>query len=416
MLSKIVQNKIIQESVGNYMKKKVLILVEDLPFKYDNRVKRETMSLSEHGWDVTVLSPRAENGKYFEEINKSIRAYYYPKKDKNSTLGHIFEHTTTIILTLFYTLFIFFKHRFNVIHACNPMDIFWLIYLPYKLTGAKFLFDQHDLSPEVYLSRPYSSSRDLFYKILCWLEKKSYRYAHSIIATNESYKEKAIIRGGVDPSKVFIVRNGPQLNRFDKVFLDKTEIFKDKSILEIGYVGNMNLQDGVEEVVYVCEFLLNELNRKDFKFVLIGGGANQPNLKKLVKNKGLENYIEFTGRIDDNILLQRLSKCAFCIQPDPYNELNNISTMNKIMEYMALGKTFVAYDLKETRVSGHDCGLYAKINDRRDFSNKIVKFLDDQSLRENLGKRGRERIENVLEWKYSVPSLLSAYNNLVKKG
>lgn len=398
------------------MKKKVLILVEDLPYKFDNRVKRESISLANNGWEVTVLSPKAEKGKYFEKINQSLRAYYYPKKDKNSTLGHIYEHTTTLILTSLYTLFIFLKHRFSVIHACNPMDIFWLIYLPYKFVGIKFIFDQHDLAPEVYLSRPNTSRSDFFYKILNWLESKSYYFADSIIATNESYRDKAIERGGVNPKKVFIVRNGPLLSRFDNTFFKNPEEINNHSVLEIGYVGNMNLQDGVEEVIYVCELLVNKFNRKDFRFVLIGGGANQPNLKSLVKTKSLDQFIEFTGRIDDEILLYKLSQCLFCIQPDPYNELNNVSTMNKIMEYMALGKTFVAYDLKETRVSGHNCGLYAKVNDRFDFALKIINLLDNKILCENLGQRGRERIENTLEWKYSVPNLLSAYNNLLKKG
>jgi len=389
------------------MKKNTLIFIEDGSYTYDNRIKREAKALNENGWDVTVICPRFDNDKFFQKINPNLRIFFYPKINGNSIFEHLVEHMITMFFGSLIIFFVSIHYRFRIFHACNPTDILWILYLPYKLFGVRFIFDQHDLCPELYLSRPNTSKNNFLFRSLCWFEKKSYKYSSSVITTNQSYKKIAIERGGLNENKVFVVRNGPLIEKFDLSNLRNTI----SSNITVGYVGNMNLQDGVEDIIDVCNIILGKFKRLDINFLLIGGGANQPKLKSEVKNRGLDKYISFTGRISDEEMLNRLFNCEFCIQPDPFNPLNNLSTMNKIMEYMALGKTFVAYDLKETRITGADCGLYSKNNSQLDMARNIIKLADDKKLCKILGQKGRKRIENELKWDYSIPNLYDAYLN-----
>ena len=394
------------------MNKNALVFIEDGSYTFDNRVKREVGALVENGWDITVVCPRFKGDKAFEKINNKLRVLFFPKYNGNSIAGHLVEHFMTIVIGFIYVLYVYFRYgRFNIFHSCNPTDFLWLIYLPFRCFGVNYIFDQHDLCPELYLSRPNTSTTSILYKSLLWHEKKSYKMAKSVISTNESYKTMAINRGEIDKTNVFVVRNGPLLSRFDLTKIVPSK--KNHGEILVGYLGNMNLPDGVEEILYIAQEII--LHRKiNLKFILIGGGENQPNIVSLSKKLGLQDHLIFTGRIDDKTMLSKLRSCDICIQPDPFNPLNNVSTMNKIMENMALEKPFVAYDLIETRVSGGDCGLYAKINDKNDFVDKIMKLADDPELRINLGLCGRKRIENHLVWSHSIPNLLSAYNNASK--
>jgi glycosyltransferase involved in cell wall biosynthesis len=392
------------------MNNKALVFIEDGSFTFDNRVKREVWALINNGWDVTVVCPRNKGDKSFEKVNNQLRVLFFPKYNGNSVAGHLVEHLMSLIIGFIYVLFSYIRYgRFKIFHACNPTDFLWLIYQPFKFLGVKFIFDQHDLCPELYLSRPGTSSSSRLYKSLLWHEKRSYKIAKSVISTNESYKKVAITRGKVEEKNVFVVRNGPLLSRFDltKILPDKK---KSEEIL-VGYLGNMNLPDGVDEILYFAQEIVLIRGIENIKFVLIGGGANQQNLVNLSKKLGLQDHLTFTGRVSDKIMLSKLRSCDLCIQPDPFNPLNNISTMNKIMEYMALEKPFVSYDLIETRVSGGECGLYAAINNKNDFIEKILKLANDAELRTELGLKGRKRIENDLEWSHSVPNLLAAYCN-----
>jgi glycosyltransferase involved in cell wall biosynthesis len=389
--------------------KKALIFIEDGSYTYDNRVKQEASALIENGWSVRVICPRYKGDKIKQKYNDNLIVYHYPKPNMRSTFGHIIEHSISFIMGVIFTCFVFIGFRFKVFHACNPTDILWLVYAPYRLFGVRFIFDQHDLSPEVYLSRPGTSTQDVLYKLSCWLENKSFNSAASVIATNQSYKNIALSRGKKSNHDVYIVRNGPILSKFD---LSQIK-FKSQKLNEVwvGYVGNMNLQDGVEEIIYAAKRIKKECNRNDVKFILIGGGSNQQYLVKMSKKADLDDIIYFVGRVSDEEMLSTLRSCDFCIQPDPFNPLNDVSTMNKVMEYMALGKSFVAYELKETVFSGADCGLYAKNNDREDFVNKILILANDKQLRLTLGQKGRERIEEHLAWDYSIPHLLKAYEH-----
>lgn len=395
------------------MKKKAVIFIEDGTFSYDNRVKREVNALVSAGWDITVISTKFPSDPLYEKVNERLRLYFYPKPNGVSSIGHIVEHTVSLFFGSLVTLWVFFRHGFSVFHACNPMDILWIIAFPYKLLGKKFIFDQHDLCPEIFLSRGRGGVGRLFYRALKILEKASYKFADVVIATNESYREIAITRGGKNTEDVFVVRNGPDLNQFKKV-APRDSIKQNGEVL-VGYLGNMNIQDGVDYLLEAANYIICKRKRTDIKFVLIGGAHYQPYLVEQSRRIGLAEYVTFTGRIPDNEMLEILCACDVCVQPDPLNPLNDKSTMNKAMEYMALEKPIVAFDLKETRVSCGDAALYARANDIVEFAEMILYLADNPDLRSKMSRRGRERVEKKLSWDHSIPHLLKAYENVVQK-
>jgi glycosyltransferase involved in cell wall biosynthesis len=394
------------------MRKKALIFIEDNTFTNDNRVIREADALVDAGWQVTVVCPKYPGDPFYKRISDPLRVYFYPKPNAVSAAGHLFEHAVTLLFGALLVFWVQLRHGFQVFQACNPMDTLWILAAPYKLFGKKFIYDQHDLCPELYLSREESGRESLFFKALSFLERMSYRTADAVISTNESYKAIAIDRGGRDLQAVFVVRNGPNLSKFKPVE-PRTDLKKDGEFL-VGYLGNINLQDGVDRLLIAAKQLVLERGRKDIRFVLVGGGAYQPELVKLSGEMGLSACVTFTGRVSDDEMLRTLCACDICVQPDPYNPLNNLSTMNKVMEYMAINKPVVAFDLKETRFSCGDAALYADPHDTDDLGRKILELTDDAELRGKMAAMGRKRVETVLAWPFSVPHLLAAYDFAMK--
>ena len=393
------------------MKKKALRFIEDGSFTYDNRVIREAEALIDAGWDISIVCPKYPDDVYYQKLGNNLRVYFYPKPNAETAIGHLFEHTTSLFFGSLLTLWISLRHGFSVFQACNPMDILWIIAWPYKLLGKKFIFDQHDLCPELLLSREGGSKDSLFYKALIFLEKMSFKTADAVIATNESYKHIAIERGGVRPEDVFVVRNGPDLKKF-KVVPAKAGYKKDNEIL-VGYLGNMNYQDGVDYLLEAANHILK--SRNNIKFILVGGGSHQANLKNMSESMGMAQSVTFTGRLPDADMLETLCACDICVQPDPTNALNDLSTMNKVMEYMALGKPVVTFDLKETRVSCGEAAVYAKPNDTQEMAEKIMCLADDAELRQEMSVKGMQRVKQFLSWEHSVPKLEGAYDYVNRK-
>lgn len=396
------------------MKKKALIFIEDGSYTYDNRVIREANALAAECWMVTVISPKYRDDPFVRDVGSRIRVYYYPKPSRDSLAGHALEAAVTLVLGSAWTFWAFFRRGFSVFQACNPMDILWLVALPYKAAGKKFIFDQHDLVPELMQSRTSLRPRHPLMRALLFLERMSYRLADAVIATNESYKETAVSRGGKRPEDVFVVRNGPDLQKFRKV--PPRSGLKAEGQVLVGYLGNMNPQDGVDQLLAAADRIVHGLGRKDIRFLMIGGGGAQPGLIEIARSLGLEASVAFTGRIPDDAMLSSLNACDICVQPDPSNPLNDKSTMNKVMEYMALEKPVVAYDLKETRVSGGDAVLYAKPGDVDGLAGAILSLADRPDVRAEMGRRGRERVVNSLSWEHSVPSLMAAYRHALDSG
>jgi len=393
-------------------KKKVLIIVENAVVPPDTRVWKEACSLRENGYEVTVLSPRGKGYERGHEVLDGIHIYRHPTpKEGNSSFGHLFEYFSALLWEFLYAWWIYLRRGFQVIQGCNPPDDIFLVALPFKLLGVKYIFDHHDACPELYLSK--YSDPGLFYKVQVWLEKMTYRFSDVVMATNCSYKELAINRGGMDPADVFVVRNGPDLKTF-KAVTPKPDLKYNKPYL-VGYVGNMGSQDGLDILLDVALHIKN-MGRRDIHFTCVGGGPAVPGLRQMVLDKNLQDMVNFTGRIPDEELLDILSTADVCVNPDRPCEMNDISTMIKIMEYMALAKPIVQFDSKEGRFSAMDASLYADPrNQVDDFAGKILGLLEDEDERRKMGAFGRNRVEEELAWEHSVPNLLAAYERAFSK-
>jgi glycosyltransferase involved in cell wall biosynthesis len=387
-------------------KKRILIIVENQTVPFDRRVWREACSLQENGYEVTVLCPHRKASPKGYEVLNGVRIYRHPSPAEGSTpSGYIWEYGYSLLWEFLYAFWIYMRHGFDVIQGCNPPDDIFLVALPFKLFGVKYIFDHHDANPELYVSK-YGKHGKL-YKVLGLLEKLTYRFSDVVMATNLSYKELAIKRGGLAAENVFVVRNGPEKGKF-KAAPPNPARKNGKSYL-VGYVGNMSIQDGLDILLDVARHIKN-LGRNDIFFTCVGGGTELDKLKQMVKDQNLVDTVHFTGRVSDEELLEVLSTADICVNPDRPGEMNDISTMIKIMEYMALSKPIVQFDSTEGRFSAQEASLYADKNKGvADFAAKIIWLLDRPEERRQMGEFGRKRIEEQLAWEYSVPELLAAY-------
>ena len=391
------------------MKQKVLIIVENAPVPFDTRVWKEASSLHQNGYEVTVLCPAGKGYEQRHEVINGIRIYRHPvPKERNTPLGYLWEYCWSFFWEFLYTWWIFLRRGFHVIQGCNPPDDIFLIALPFKLLGIKYIFDHHDVSPELYLSK--YGRKDVLYRVQVWLERLTYHCSDVVVVTNSSYRDRAVTRGGLDPKDVFIVRNGPDLRTFRP--LPPRPALKHGKPYLIGYVGTMSVQEGLDILLDVA-LHIKDSGRRDVHFTCIGGGPGLAELRKMAQDKGLEDMVNFTGRIPDEQLVDILSTADVCVNPDRPCEMNDISTMIKIMEYMALCKPIVQFNLKEGRFSAQEASLYAD-NEKgaADFATKIVWLLENPDERKRMGEFGYRRVEGQLAWDYSVANLLAAYRRV----
>jgi len=389
---------------------RVLIIVENLPLPFDRRVWQEARTLKAAGYTVSIICPKGPGcERSFEEL-EGIHIYRHSMPfEASGALGYLGEYTWALMCEFLLALrVLFFGRGFDVIQACNPPDTIFLIGGFFKLFGKKFIFDHHDINPELYVAK--FNRKDFFYKLLLVLERWTFKTADVCIATNDSYRRIAIERGGVSPSRVFVVRSGPDLSRL-KILQPNPALKCGRKYL-VGYVGVMGRQEGIDGLLTAVRHIVHSIGRTDVHFGLVGGGTSLNEAKALARELGVDEYVTFTGRVPDNELLAMLNTADICVNPDVANEMNDKSTMNKIMEYMALGKPIVQYDLTEGRVSAQDASLYAAKNDPIDLANKLLALLDDEALRQRMGEIGRERVRNVLAWEHEVPRLLAAYDAL----
>jgi len=391
-------------------KKHILIIVENLPVPFDKRVWKEALALSKNDYYVSVICPKGIGYNDSYEIRDNIHIYRHPiPKEEESSIGYIKEYLIALFWELFLSIKIYLENQFHVIQGCNPPDNIFLIAIFYKLFGVKYIFDHHDLTPEQYIAK--FNRKDLFYKILVVFEKVTFKFADISLSTNNSYKKIAINRGGMKPNKVYVVRNGPELNKFRKTKEEKSLKFGNRFL--IGYVGTMGKQEGIDFLLDVMDYIINEKSKQDIHLTCIGGGPALNYLRKLTKEKNLSQYVNFPGRVSDKYLLKVLSTSDICVNPDAPNELNDKSTMIKIMEYMALKKPIVQFDFKEGKYSAQKASLYVKKGDKQDFAEKILYLLDNPELRKQMGEYGYQRVKNKLDWKYSIPNLLKAYETVL---
>jgi glycosyltransferase involved in cell wall biosynthesis len=390
--------------------RRILFIVENLPSPFDRRVWQEATTLRDAGYVVSIICPTGPGCEArFEEVD-GIAIYRHPLPlEAEGAFGYLMEYASALLWEFRLAWRVRRERGFDAIHACNPPDLIFLVGGFFKkLFGTRFLFDHHDINPELYEAK--FGRRDLFWKLLVALERWTFRTADVSIATNESYRRIALERGGMDPERVFVVRSGPKLDRLRR--LPPVESLRRGRRFLVGYVGVMGKQEGIDYLLRAAAHIVKDLGRDDVHFGLVGGGTSLAAMKDYARELGIDDHVTFTGRVGDQALLEMLNTADVCVNPDVANEMNDKSTMNKIMEYMALGKPIVQFDLTEGRFSAREASLYARHNDPIDMAVKIVELLDDPARRQAMGEFGLRRVREELEWRYEAPKLLAAYDTL----
>ena len=384
----------------------VCIIVEDLPVPFDRRVWQEACALRDAGYRVSVICPKRDEFRQGYERREGIEIHRHGLREGSTPSGYLFEYAWALAAEFRLALKVFGRTRFKILHACNPPDTIFLIARFFKLLGVRFVFDHHDLNPELYEAK-FGKRGGLFYRLLLLAERMTYRTADASIATNESYREIAIQRGGMAPDRAFIVRSAPDLSRMLPA-APRAELKRGRPFLVV-YLGTMGPQEGVDLLIEAAAHLAGAGQRSDTAFALIGGGSEVPRLKALSAARGLDDLIIFTGRIPDEDVAAYLSTADLCVAPDPQNAMNDKSTMNKVLLYMAYGRPVVLFDLTEGRRTAGKGALYARPNDPQDFAAQMARLLRCEVLRRELGEAGRKRIEKDLNWEYEKRQLLDAY-------
>ena len=386
---------------------RVLIIVENLPSPFDRRVWMEATTLTKAGYEVSIICPKGKGYEESYEVIDNIHIYRHPMPPEiSSVVGYITEYIAAVFWEFYLAHRVWRERGFDIIHICNPPDLLFITAGWFKLIkGCKVIFDHHDINPEMYEAK--YGRRDIFYYGLRLVERLTFALADTVISTNESYRKIALTRGRKDSKDVFVVRSGPDLSRFKLLPADET-YRRNKKYL-VGYVGVMGEPEGIDYLLESIRHIVYDRKRQDIHFMLIGSGPMLEQMQNLAIELKIGDFVEFTGRISDEELLARLSSCDLCVNPDKKMPYNDKSTMNKIMEYMAMGKPIVQFDLMEGRNSAGEASVYAKGNDAIDFADKILELLADPEKRKQMGEIGMRRMTEKLEWRYQIPTLLKAY-------
>jgi len=398
-------------AAGPSLRGRVLIIVQNLPVPFDRRVWHECSALKEAGHDVAVICPKAPGDPSFSILDGVELYKYAPYAPGSSKLSFVAEYAYSFLATARLVKKAARAGRFDVVQACNPPDIFWpLGWLMRHLHGSSFLFDHHDLCPELFRSR-FPNGPSPVHALLLWLERRTVSTADHVIATNESYRSVDVNRNGAASEKVTVVRNGPDPSRLRPV-PPSPELRRGRDHL-VAYIGVMGPQDGVDNVLKAADIIVHELGRTDISFTLVGSGDCWADLLTLRDRLALGDFVQMTGRVPDDIVIDVLSTADLGISPDPKNPLNDVSTMNKTMEYMAFGIPVVAFDLLETRISAGDAGVYATPNDVTELARLVVDLVDDEPRRKVMGATGRARVEKELAWPLQAHRYVRTYEQLV---
>ena len=390
---------------------RILIIVQNLPVPFDRRVWLECKALTAAGYDVTVVCPKGKNDPAYEVLDGVTLLKYQPYAPGGSALSFIVEYAYSFLATAALVLRARRNGKFAVLQACNPPDIFWPIARWLRRRDrTRFVFDHHDLCPELYDSR-FPHGRALPKRGLLALERATFHTADQVVSTNTSYAEIAVLRGSKAPEDVTVVRTGPDPERLLRS-ADVPALRHGRKHL-VAYIGVMGPQDGVDLAVRAAAHVVHNLGRTDVAFTFLGSGDSYPELVALRDELGLQDYVELPGRVPDQTVVDVLSTAAVGLSPDPKNPLNDVSTMNKTLEYMAFELPVIAFDLKETRVSAGDAASYIESGDIAAYAHAIVELLDDPDKREAMGKKGRVRIEQELGWPYQRDRYVGVYDALV---
>jgi glycosyltransferase involved in cell wall biosynthesis len=390
--------------------RRILVIVENQSVPYDRRVWQIARALFAAGATVSIISPKGKGYESPYEHLEGIHIYRYPSwLEAKSAGGYLLEYCLSLLWQLALALRIFLRHGFDIIHACNPPDLTFLVALIFKPWGVRFLFDQHDLNPELYEAK--FGRRGFLWRLLLLAERLTFKTANVVLATNESYRRIAIDRGKKSPADVFVVRNGPDIARFKPV--EPNEQWKRGRAYLVGYVGAIGEQEGIELLLQSIAYIMHTLKRNDIQFCIIGGGILLSHYKREAERLALASSVTFTGQVGDKILFEVLSTTDVCVNPDRVTTYSDKSTMIKIMEYMAFGKPIVQFDVTEGRITAESSSLYARANDPVAMACQILKLIESPELRLQMGKFGRLRIESQLSWEHQIPHLVDAYQRIL---
>jgi glycosyltransferase involved in cell wall biosynthesis len=409
---------------------KSILMISESPYPEDVRIKHEAETLYHAGHPVTIIALNEQNARFAEVIN-GVKVYrlpmitIFPKSSSDDTwfgrlvyrltsgMGYVLEYIYFTLLSFAFSLYVYFRHGFEIVHLHNPPNTLVLVAGFYKLLGKRFVFDHHDLAPELYLSKYRIEKPDLLYKLLRLEEIACLKLADMVIATNRSYAEIDVRRGQIKENKITIVRNGPDLEKFHRVPEDAKLKQSGRQIL--AYVGIMGPQDGIDYLLKALAHLVHDLDRRNILCIVIGKGDALADLQHLAQELRLDGHVRFTGFIPRSDLLRYLSTADICLDPNPSSPLNDVSTWIKVMEYMAMAKPVVSFDLKETRYSAGQAALYVPPNDIRAYARAIAALLDDPEKRLRMGAYGYRRVREKLAWPYSAARLVNGYRGLEKK-
>lgn len=385
----------------------ILIIVENLTVPLDRRVWQEARALQEAGYTVSVVCPKGGRHTAPYEVLEGIHIFRHPLPiEADGALGYALEYSWALAWAFALSVKAYFKVGFDAVQACNPPDLLFLIGGFWKyLFGKRFVFDHHDINPELYEAK--FGKQGGFHKLLLWLERLTFNTADVSIATNETFKDIAVKRGGMSPERVYIVRSVPDLTRFKRV-APNLDLKNGRKHL-IGYVGIMGAQDGVDLLIESMDEMVNEQGRQDIQCAIVGSGTELPKLQRMARDKGLEDYITFTGFLSGEPLLKAFSAFDIGAIPDPKNTYNDKISMNKVFEYMCLGIPFVSFDLIEGKKASGDAALYAGNNDPKVLAHQMLRLVDDADLRGALGEEGQIRAKALLKWENERGRLLAAY-------
>lgn len=386
-------------------KKSILIIVENLPVPFDRRVWQEATTLAQAGYTVSVICPKARGFTKGREDLEGVAIFRHPLPlEAKGASGFLLEYSAAVFWQFLLTLRVAMTRGVSVIHACNPPDLVFVVAAPFKLFGTKFIFDQHDLCPELYESS--FEKRGFFYKLLRLCERATYGLADAVISTNQSYRRIAMGRGRKRADDVFVVRSAPDTARWP-IPSGAVPASRGERRFCVGYLGVMGEKEGLDLLLETVREIVWTHGRQDIQFVLVGDGTNRMALEKMAVDLRIAEYVTFTGRVSDQDLVDILQSTDVCVNPDRPSALNDMSTMNKIIEYMALGRPIVQFESTEGRFSAEDASLYAASVD--DFAAKILGLLANPAQRQHMGAYGKRRFEQTLAWEHQVPTLLAAY-------
>ena len=390
------------------MERKILIIVENLPVPFDTRVWQEATTLAAAGYTVSVICPKGKGyTSDYEELD-GVHIYRHDLPGEgNGAVEYAREYLSALWHEYRLARRVYREQGFHVIHGCNPPDDIYMVARMFRGKGVDYVFDHHDICPELFEAK-FGKTTGMLYRSQLWLERQTYRHCTFAFVTNESYRALAIGRNGMPPEKVHVLRSGPRLERL-RIQPADPQIRRGRRFM-VGYLGVIGQQEGIEYLLEAARYLRDERGRDDIFWGIVGGGPHLDALRRKATEMGLDDIVEFTGRVPDDTMLTYLNTADVCVNPDEYNAMNDKSTMNKVLEYMALGKPIVQFDLTEGRFSAQDASLYAKRNDARDLADKIAQLLDDPARREAMGAFGRNRILNELSWDHTSRALLSAYD------